>query len=380
MGKNSSIFSFRAAFSPAFALAVLLVLLLDAWAVPRIPSRVSFAFEQNNFDLPGRRDYEALRAVLTFGPQRPVDVAILGSSRAREGVLAPDLKAHLKPHFKHDVQVAHYTIAASRVFEFELLARRLTEDPRLTPKAVVLPINPRFLQSNAHRNHRRFYLMKPEHIFNDVKRCGLDSPLHLVEVLLSNVANNTFALRYAAREWREGKAPSTFVPFEANPIFGGLGKYQSAEAAAARAGTAVKSLEGFQLTDVGLQKYLSQEWPDGVTHLGGLEQEAFTQGLKVLRDHDVAVLLLDLPMSHILGPAIPQKGLQEYREYLQVIAQTYGADVMGSKDWPAFLPQDFREQSHLNLYGARKLTHLIGERLLEKRDVFFPKSKSNQSK
>ena len=73
MGKNSSIFSFRAAFSPAFALAVLLVLLLDAWAVPRIPSRVSFAFEQNNFDLPGRRDYEALRAVLTFGPQRPVD-------------------------------------------------------------------------------------------------------------------------------------------------------------------------------------------------------------------------------------------------------------------------------------------------------------------
>tara|TARA_Y100001954_G_scaffold130424_1_gene139430 strand:- start:390 stop:1517 length:1128 start_codon:yes stop_codon:yes gene_type:complete len=365
MDKNSSIFNFKSAFSPAFAMTVLLVFVIDAWVIPQIPNRISFFFEQNNFDLPGRRDYEALRAVLTYGPQMPVDVAILGSSRAREGVLAPHLKEQLNPHFKHDVKVAHYTIAASRVFEFELLAQRLTDNQILTPRVVVLPINPRFLQSNAHRNHRRFYLMTPKHIMKDVGRFGLDSPLHLVEVLLSNTVNHTFALRYAAREWREGKATHTFAPFESNPIFGGLGKYQAEEAVAKEAGTRIKSLDGFQLGKNGLDKYLHQEWPPGVTHLGELEKEAFVTGLKTLRDHDVTVLILDLPMSHILEPAIPQEGLQNYRNYLVTTAQELDVDLMGQDDWPPFYPAEFREQSHLNLYGARKLTQFIAERLLD---------------
>jgi hypothetical protein len=39
---------------------------------------------------------------------------------------------------------------------------------------------------------------------------------------------------------------------------------------------------------------------------------------------------------------------------------------MDQDDWPPFYPAEFREQSHLNLYGARKLTQLIAERLLDR--------------
>lgn len=363
MDKNSSIFNFKSAVTPAFGWAVLLVFLVEFLVLPNLPSFIPFQFEQNNYELPGRQDYDALRTVFTFGPQIHADIAVLGSSRSREGILNPLLKRDLEGYFKREFQVANYTLAASRVFELELLAQRLTEPSFPPPRLVVLPINARFLQSDAHRNQRRFYLMSWSHLLTDVFRFGLDAPLHIVEAVTSNITENLFALRYAAKEWREGSADHDFKPFQENPIFGGYARNQLRERELEQTGGSIQSIASAPIAQKDLTKYIQSEWPPGITHLGALEKEAFIKAIKQFTHHGVAVLLMDLPMSSTLEKAIPQQGFETYRAFLRSTAQELQIDFVAHDAFPPFTDHDFREQSHLNLHGARKLTQFISNRI-----------------
>ena len=200
MVKSSTISSFKAWWSPAAGLALVLVLLAEFVLAPLTPPEHIFAFDQNNYERPGRQDYEALRVLLTY-PQKPADIAIMGSSRPRDGILAPLLAAQLKLNFGRSVDVVNYAAVGFRAFDFEVLAQRLIADPRVTPKVVVLPINPRFLQEEGERDNLRFSLMGLDQVGHELKTHGLSAPLHLVETILSNGVANLYALRLAAREW-----------------------------------------------------------------------------------------------------------------------------------------------------------------------------------
>ena len=358
MVKSSTISSFKAWWTPAAGLALVLVLLAEFVLAPLTPPERIFAFDQNNYERPGRQDYEALRVLLTF-PQKPADIAIMGSSRPRDGILAPLLAAQLKLNLGRSVDVVNYAAVGFRAFDFEVLAQRLIAEPRVTPKVVVLPINPRFLQEEAERDNLRFSLMGFDQVGHELKTHGLSAPLHLVETILSNGVANLYALRLAAREWVEGTLPADFKPLESNPIFGGRVKLQIQDADWLRANKVLTSLENTPVKDEQLAEYVKVEWPAGVRHLGEAETSAFVRTLRRLRAADVHVILMDLPMSDVLRAAIPQEGLQAYRAFLQETAAQGNISYIAMGQFPPFLDRDFREQSHLNRSGATKLTQFV---------------------
>ena len=119
----------------------------------------------------------------------------------------------------------NYAKSGGRAFDFEVLAERLVENKQ-PPKFGGLAHEPRFTQSGAARNNLRFPYMKPRQLAHEITVHGLSAPLHITEVLISNVFPHLTGLRQAAREWVEGQLEPQFDPFTHNPIVGGHNKLQ----------------------------------------------------------------------------------------------------------------------------------------------------------
>ncbi|MBL93061.1 MAG: hypothetical protein CMH56_14770 [Myxococcales bacterium] len=360
MAKNFTISNFKRWLTPAGLTAIALVACAEVFWAPYVAPEQVFAFDQNNYDRPGRQDYEAMRVLLTY-PQKTPDIAILGSSRPRDGVLVPELKKILAAQTGQSFEIVNYAAVGFRAFDLEVLAKRLTEDPRTTPKMVFLPVNPRFLQERAHRDNLRFTLMRSGQLIDDIRQHGIESPLHITETLLSNAVSHLFALRLSAREWVEGELPNEFSPLTQNPIFGGYVKLQNQDLAWQAKNKPITSIVNAPLKQDRLSAYVAVEWPEGVNHLGAKEKEAFENGLRTFKAAGVKVVLMDLPMSDALKNAIPQVGFPEYHQYLAATAKSMQLDFVPVEGFPTFTDDDFREQSHVNRAGALKLTRFLAD-------------------
>ena len=265
-----------------------------------------------------------------------IDIAILGSSRPRDGILPPELKTLLVPASKKSLHIVNYAKSGGRAFDFEVLAERLVENKQ-PPKLVVLPMNPRFTQSGAARNNLRFPYMKPRQLAHEITVHGLSAPLRITEVLISNVFPHLTGLRQAAREWVEGQLEPQFDPFTHNPIVGGHNKLQRRDINQLKKGKSITSIAIKRPKAERVQEYVKVEWPKGTTHSSPKAMAALKSGLRRLKDQGVTKMLMDLPMSPVLSDNYPPNRLPEYRAQLAQLAQEMGVTFVPASAFRPFM-------------------------------------------
>jgi hypothetical protein len=288
------------------------------------------------------------------------DVLVVGSSRARRGVLSPTLSqalsaAHLPSRVKN------FALAGAEAEEVELVVRRIAEAEQ-HPKLIVWALSARELESRDERpsSHVR-YLWRPQDWRRARRDVGSSSDQYLPHAVRNEAARWSYIARYRfelrellqepARKVTWRKLAAVFAPARdpATPMQGGMPSIfrKSDRNDAKRVSKArVKRYLG--------EAYREPGWPRiyQAEHLEATVRRARRAG--------IPLLLVEVPVHEMLERAMPRGTQQRFRKYLQEVEDRYQVQFVSVEELPEpFEPEDFREQSHLNFRGATKYTRAL---------------------
>lgn len=288
------------------------------------------------------------------------DVLVVGSSRARRGVLSPALSQALAAANRPS-SVKNFALAGAEAEEVELVVRRIAE-AKQHPKLIVWALSARELESRDERpsSHVR-YLWRPQDWRRARRDVGGQADRYLPHAVRneaarwSYIARYRFELREVLQEsprnltWQRlsriiapEREPSTPMQGGMPSIFRKSDRNEAKSVSRAR----VKRYLG--------KAYREQGWPRiyQAEHLQAAVRSAQSAG--------IPILLVEVPVHEMLERAMPRGTQQRFRKYLQEVEDRYQVPVVSVEELPErFEPEDFREQSHLNYRGAVKYTRAV---------------------
>jgi len=84
--------------------------------------------------------------------------------------------------------------------------------------------------------------------------------------------------------------------------------------------------------------------------------------LHQLDSHGVPVVLFAVPIADVLQSVLPEGLMAEFEGTMNEVASSSGTLFLSAADLAVtYRRKDFREQSHLNLRGAKKLTRALSK-------------------
>jgi hypothetical protein len=313
--------------------------------------------------------------VLTEGDDRALDyrgiapelaaygapaLAVIGSSRARRGVLAPLLRSLLAQQGIR-VRVGNFALGGAQAEEIELVVRRLTEVKK-PPKLMVWPITAReFETRDQYPSNNVRYLWRPNDWWTGRATSGHAADRHLPDALRNELARSSWVLRYrfALKDMlqdppREGLLAAmreVIAPRERRntPLHGGVHR--------SHLGPSRNRSRPLEMADVKKyvgDEYREPEWPRNyqATHLESSIRRAHAAGIDIL--------FVEVPPHRMLDAAMPPRTTEKFRAYMLSVAARFGSTFVPAPELGvAFEPRDFAEQSHLNYRGAEKYTRAL---------------------
>lgn len=286
------------------------------------------------------------------------DVAIIGSSRARRAVLAPQLRSALGTKRSRPL-VGNFALGGAEAEEVESAIRRLLEaSPR--PRLVVWAISPREFEPRARRPVLQVgYLWRVADWARARRTLGSAADALLPDALRNEAARHSLVIRYrfAIRDLMED--PSRRWGPELANIF--AGKRQNATVHGA-IDPKHRGKDKYGVLDVDRErieqfigdKYTAPDWPQNY------QAEHFHAALSAARAAGVPLLLVELPLHPLLESTLPPGTLPRFRSFVSKAAQDHGATfVTLDKLELELVTDDFHEHSHVNLRGAEKYTTAI---------------------
>ena len=284
------------------------------------------------------------------------DVLIVGSSRARRGVLAPALAQGLKQEGL-TTTVKNFGLAGAQAEEIELVLRR-AEEATQHPKLMVWSISARDLVVNQeHPNYKVQYLWRPADWWTARRSVGHFADTYLPDALRNEAARDSLLVRdrFAFRSLLE--EPSTFDREHIAAIF---------SPPATRGGPMQGELPGVFLKSgrdrsrtvsrERVKRYLGDahrdpEWPRNY------QADHLEAAMRRARETGIPLLLVELPVPQILLDAMPAHAQEKFLDYVAELSKRYAVPFVPVSDLGAkFKNEDFSEQSHLNYRGAQKYT------------------------
>jgi len=312
----------------------------------------------------------AYRAVPFEIQQGVGDVVIVGSSRARRGVLAPLLREALEKRGLPS-SVKNFSLNAAQAEELELVVRQLVEaQPR--PKLLVWAITARELEERERRPSSYVrYLARPTHWVSARRegRAGVDG--YLPEAIRNEAARWSYVARsrFAVRHLLSGRGTEddedqvveslagAFVPTSAAPT--------PMQGAMPSSALSSKRNASRKVSSARIKKYLGdaytqRNWPHNyqAEHLESAVREARRLG--------VPVLLVEIPVSDQLEKQMPRGTQKKFRRYLAEVGRRHQVPFVPVQDLAAsFEPRDFLEYSHLNYRGSVKYTEALAPLVIQ---------------
>jgi len=287
----------------------------------------------------------------------PADVSILGTSRGREAVDLPYLRARVADTTGQEITVASYTSPGSHADEMLQVARLLTGDPA-PPRLVVYVVSPTMIQDpgvnwpqlDALGAYPARFAGRTGQFFTGIfDRWSFQWRQWLDHHYLTFRHRDrlTFLITSLVRR----QAPTSAVQ-------GDLTVWQRYEPELSLASRPVPAFRIQGMADRMLDA-------DGRYHTDPREVQDLATTLALLRDHGVPVVLLDAPLSQPLREAMHPALIADYLDVVRGVARKWGLEVHDVADLGVALTDaDFREQSHLNQQGARKVTAALVERFV----------------
>jgi hypothetical protein len=340
--------------APPWGLALALALLLGLELVLRslnpkgAPGRIGGAHEGG------------YRTVVHGIEQGVGDVVVIGSSRARRGVLAPVLKDALQKRSLSS-SVTNFSLNAAQAEELELLVRRLGESsPR--PKLLVWAITARELEERDHFPSRySHYLVRPSDWLEKRRQLGSSIDAYLPAALRNEAARWSFIARYrfSLRDqvtdppvedaWQAFKEVFVPEPAQPSPMEGGL-----PSSAFSSKRNATRKLSKRRVKEYLGDAYTQPNWPHNYQ---AASLEAAVEHAQRL---GIDWLIIEIPVHEMLEANMPPKTQQKFRSYMGDVGKRHGVRFVSVERLEAsFDTRDFVEQSHLNYRGSVKYTEAI---------------------
>ncbi len=294
--------------------------------------------------------YDAIR--LHLERWQPVDLAIVGSSRAREAFDAGGIRSVLAPLRT----VGNFAASGARATEVELIVEEvLKRDP--PPKIMIYGVSPYQLSmgENLSDLDARFWSLRD---WWDGWAGGRTNTRDLAAVLRTSLARRwfTFALRPRFREFVGRGEGAPQLASASCHIRGDLTPFQTHEP--------TRSLRTRPVSAARVRRYLERCMVGAEYPFDPRQAAALDRVVETARKAGVPIVLAVLPLSDILVAGYPPGTRERFDRHVEQVSQAEGVLLLRASDVELGL-DDFLEQSHLNLRGARRYTQSLIPRLRE---------------
>jgi hypothetical protein len=307
------------------------------------------------YEVGGEAAYQALGPELQeYGA---AELAIVGSSRSREGVAAPVLRSALKGAAK-GWKVGNYSLVGATAADVEIVVRRLLET-KPPPRLIAYGVEIVALEKGPGEGltKKAPYIWRFSDAIEARSRIGARADRYLARATRNSLSDRSFLLRLRPEVYESLQQPSykklkkglskaiAYDGKDQTPMRGGLSSRQRSSA----------RNSSMKVTDAHVRKYLRDDYGEG--KWPHREQAARIDAMaQAAKRAKVDFLLIEVPLSPLLKRNLPKGTLESFYEIMQAVADRNHIPFVRMSDLDAEFPQsDYAEQSHLNLKGAKKL-------------------------
>jgi len=280
------------------------------------------------------------------------DIAVLGSSRGRESLLMPELRRLASEITGDEVTASNYSCPDGKADELALVVQKLTSGER-KPRLVLCMVSPRILHGDDMNAQRREVLgwrdttadTRMESLFTHPTNQLFWQVRESIEARYLTFRHRNRFRRLATGFFRNRRYES--------PVLGGLTEWQ--------VHTPRRSLVSRPVSEARVRGYVDRlldeqgDYVFGAPRIAGLKEVA-----GICSRAGVPFAFVEVPVSGMLQSHYPADLYPRFHQAMNEIAAVGGHPFAEIDDMQVvFGPQDFREQSHLNLAGAGKLTQAV---------------------
>lgn len=295
--------------------------------------------------------YEVKHQIEAYGS---ADIAVVGTSRAREGIVMPDLLSVTTKLTEKTPSAANYACAGIRSTEVESLIRLLLSSER-KPKLILYLVSPRILkgEETSERFERLFFA--PDE--SNLPENNQFNSLYHFNPIINYLMDHYYTLKHRMRihaltlSFARGRIPSS-------PVKGELTTWHRYEAD--------RRLSESGLTAEDARRYVQRlSEKDGTYVLGSSRLRAIERTIENCKKAGVPIVFVEIPLAKMLKDAYPIGLYESFIEKFKVAALNGGVRFYELKQLGINLNDDeFREYSHLNLDGAKRFTIAVVEKVI----------------
>lgn len=339
----------EARFPRAFLLAIGIVIAFEIFLHTRSP-RAMIAYPPTGAATDQTITYTAVRQ---FMEQEPAEVALIGSSQMREGVVMPKLTEAVRARVGREVRIANYATRGSRVDAMQAAVQHLL-DQEHRPKLLVIGLATRDLRTQVLDTERMALFWDfDEWLKYEQARLGWDATRYLPTVVRNEAGKACYTLRY-----REQLAIEATRPFakafgiklarESNPIIGEMSSqhlYGKGERSLADPKVNPK-----RLFDGAWKQHAYEEGPRPSDPMA----ERLQTMLRQIQASGVRAIVVEMPVASYLETELTKHGLlQAFDRSVTSLTQRAGVRYIPCAQ-QSFQPglEHFSDTQHLNRPGG----------------------------
>jgi hypothetical protein len=288
-------------------------------------------------------------------------IAIVGSSRTREGVSVPDLQKALGTNLQKDQRVAGYALTAARAEDVREVANRLISASP-PPGLVLYGVSPRQLTPKRHAYAGRSNMWSLGDWWKTRWSEGREADRQLGRATRYSLGKLSYLLRFepeirASLQRKEEalkhlKGTLTRSRGHRNsPMRGNKTSWQAKSPRKVRKITRKRARSYLKNVTEGEPLELSEEMLDSMQVT-----------LETLLKNEVDVVLFEMPVHGVLESVYPEGLMTQFDSMMAELSSRTGVPYLSAEDLELNLKgRDYREQSHMNLRGARKVSKRLAE-------------------
>lgn len=290
----------------------------------------------------GLGEYDA--SALRLRTQGCPDVLVLGTSRTREALDLPHLKAALALRGARDLSIGNHALSGARAGEAAAVLDLALRRGR--PRLVLIGLDPRLFQGTRDHADRqaRFAPLSDVLTGSDPRTTA---HAHLGSWL------RTYGGRRRLRDALLGRHGFEPVP---SPLSGDATDFQRT--------TPDTSLVTRPVAEAWIEAHLARIEENGEYALSTKRVAAVRRMIDACRRARVPVALFEVPVSRVWQRYLPIATMEILQEGVAALAKEEAVLFFSLEDLGVDVgPEDFLEPSHLNRRGARQLTAALAARL-----------------
>ncbi|MEM7229199.1 MAG: hypothetical protein AAF432_10330 [Planctomycetota bacterium] len=297
----------------------------------------------------------------------PADICIIGSSRAREAIMSPEVKSHVLLHDGRDVNVANYACPDARAHDCLAIARNLIREG--PPETIIYGVTARQLLDPVGDMRRQEVIFWTWHDWLQLAETDLAAAMRTLPWKAHwSLDRNIRLLRYRkkmstivgdvviARRCRATHAPSAMDIITgrafARPTRGEQSRWHDTRSHV--------SLVSRPLTKERAANYIEALLVDGVYVLSEAQWSNVESIILLAQEAGVELVFAEAPIAPILQHEYPPGVLDAFRSRMRSLAAEHDIQFIESAPFELGLTDaDYLDYSHLNRAGAEQYTRWL---------------------